>query len=111
LFGGIGYTQLFSGSIDGTEIGKVERGSCQFGCGYAVNDIVTFSTVFQASAQTSYKIDDAWIPDSSLEPFTVRLGVTVVVNPCLVVEPYLRFGLCNDDAPAADFGITATRTF
>ena len=73
LFGGIGYTQLFAGGQDGVEIGAVDAAPT-IRLRLRRQRLIIFSTTFQGSAQTSYKINGAYIPDSSLEPFTVQIS-------------------------------------
>jgi len=110
MFGGIGYTHEFETTIDGQQIRPGEIATYQFGVGYAVNDIITFSTVFQGAVQTSMKVNDDWIGNSSREPFAIQLAMTVALSPCSFVEPFIRYGL-DSDAPQADFGVYMIRQF
>lgn len=108
VFGGFGYLHRFDRSYLGIDFDPGHVVTYQFGAGFAVNDVMTLSTTFLGAFETTTKGDGVSISNSSQEPFTIRLALTHVRNPCCIIEPFVAFGL-NQDAPNADFGIIMTR--
>jgi hypothetical protein len=108
VFGGFGYLYRFERSFLGIDFDPGHLVTYQFGAGFAVNDTMTLSTAFFGAFETTLKANDVSISNSSQEPFSIRLALTHVRNPCCIIEPFVSFGL-NPDAPNADFGVILTR--
>lgn len=108
LFGGVGWSHEFDSEEMGFNINPGEIFTYQFGMGFAVNDNITLSTLFQGQWQERFQVDDVTIPNSSQEPFSIRMEMTIVYSKRCIIEPFVRFGL-DVDAPQADFGVVITR--
>jgi hypothetical protein len=114
IFGGIGYAHEFEAQHLGVQIQPGEIFFYQFGAGWSVNDAITFSAVFQGAYQGRWEVDDAPLFDSTTEPFTMRFAMTASLSPCVIIEPFVRFGLNQDqtnDSPEVNFGVILTRRF
>jgi len=108
VFGGFGYLHRFDRSYIGIDFDPGHVVTYQFGAGFAVNSVMTISAAFFGAFETTTKANGISISNSSQEPFSIRLALTHVRNPCCIIEPFISFGL-NQDAPNADFGIVLTR--
>lgn len=110
VFGGVSYTHYFE---RGLQIGSVQPGeqfNYSFGMGMAVNDSVVLSSQFLGALQTYTYINDERLPNSLLEPMSMRFGLTHVLGRDRYLEPYVIFGLTSD-ASDAQIGFFFTKGF
>ena len=110
VFGGAGYRHQFDRDFLGFEIDPGETIFYNFGVGFAANDYMTLSTTLLGAYQSNFKLDGVSASNSSQEPISIRLALTHTKSRCLIIEPFVRFGL-TDDAANADFGIIWTRRY
>ena len=110
VFGGVTYTHYFE---RGLQVGSVQPGeqfNYSFGMGMAVNDTVVLSSQLLGALQTYTYINDERLPNSLLEPMSMRFGLTHVLGRNRYLEPYVIFGLTSD-APDAQIGFFFTKGF
>lgn len=120
IFGNLGYSHLFARTfgdgINGATVWPGESFTYGLGMGFAINDRLTLSTIYQGAFQTRTVIDQTQFGIArpratfNLEPMVLRTALTATVNPRQIVEPFVIFGL-NRDAPEADIGVTSTHTY
>lgn len=108
FFGSFGYTHTFEDEYFGVDIQLGESFNYGLGMGMAVSDDVTLSASLSGLYQTETRINDIRQTRTSIEPISLRLGVTGLMFQCHIVEPFVRFGM-TDDASDTNFGIVVTR--
>jgi hypothetical protein len=106
VFYGGGYRHLFKREFEGVPFAAGEQLNYMMGVGFAVNDRVTLSGIFQAFYITNFELNNTVIPGSNLEPMSVRLAATITRRGH-ILEPFVYIG-CTPSAPSALFGITLT---
>jgi hypothetical protein len=110
VFGGIGYIHQFDEDYLGGTFDPGEIITYQFGTAFAVNDSMTFNTVFLGQYQTETQFNNRSLPGSTSEPLQLRFSLICSKSQCLIVEPFAAIGF-NDDAPEADIGVIITEQF
>ncbi|MBN1558110.1 MAG: transporter [Lentisphaerae bacterium] len=104
LYGGLLLQHEFEARGLGQDIQPGNTFGYNVGLGFAVNDDVSLSAQVQGLFQTELELDGETVDGSSLEPYTLRLGVTRRWERNRFIEPSVTFGL-NDDAPDVVFGL------
>ncbi|MEM8864036.1 MAG: transporter [Planctomycetota bacterium] len=102
VFYGVGCRHQFEREFNGVDIRPGNEYRLQLGVGFAVNTNITLSTRFNASYLTRTQIEGISIPESMIEPMSVRFAATVF-NKGRLVEPFATVGT-TEDAPSTRFG-------
>ena len=110
LLAGVSYVHSFQADHLGQQFRLGERFTYDFGAGFAINDTVTFSTILQGSFQFPIEIDGTPLPNSSLEPISLRMALTDYISANKIIEPYVRLGL-TEDSPQAELGVITTYSY
>ncbi len=110
LFGGVDYGHFFSDSINGMEVEGGHQFIYSFGAGFAVNDELTFSTLFQGVYQTQTTLDGEAIQSSRRQPWTLQSSLSYAISPNQYIEPTISYGL-NDEAVDGAIGLSYVHTF
>ena len=110
IIGALGYAHYFQADHLGQTIRLGERITYDFGAGFAINDTVTFSTILQGSFQFPSEVDGSPLPNSSIEPISLRVALTDYVSKDKIIEPFARFGL-TEDAAQAELGVITTYSY
>ncbi|MBA2492247.1 MAG: hypothetical protein H0V34_11300 [Gammaproteobacteria bacterium] len=110
LFGGVDYAHFFSDSINGMEVEGGQQFIYSFGAGFAVNDELTFSTLFQGVFQTQTTLDGKAIEGSQRQPWTLQSSLSYTISPNQYIEPTISYGL-NDEAVDSAIGLSYVHTF
>ncbi|MCH2212563.1 MAG: hypothetical protein MK110_14765 [Fuerstiella sp.] len=108
VFHGFGLVYQFDDRFHGRTI-HVEPGmefNYRFGVGFAVNNKVTLSSAVLGAYVLSSKVNNERLPESTLEPITMRFAVTIADGDCLQ-EPFIQIGV-TDDASTATLGWVVT---
>jgi hypothetical protein len=94
---GVGGRYLFGKDIDGQNIQPGAQITYQFGTGFAINERVTLSTIFQGTAVTTPYVNNISVPGGSFETQYVRLAATVSRRQ-RIIEPFVYIGLTSASA-------------
>ncbi len=104
LFGGLGYQYQFADEQQGLRIERGDLFNFYCGLGLAVSDDVSLSTQVSGFLQDKTSVNDIVIPNSDIEPLSVRLGFVRRLTSKSRLQPYVEFGLTRD-APDAMLGL------
>jgi hypothetical protein len=110
LFGGLQFSYLDTESVGGIEIEGGHQFAYSFGMGFAVNDELTMSGLFNGAYLTETELNGQPVLGSDVEPWTFRTGLTYAVSASQYIEPAVSFGL-NDDAVDAVASLAYVTTF
>ena len=109
FFASIGHSHLFAREMSGGRVQPGEFIDYSFGMSFAINDEVTLNGEVIGGFQFDTEFDGVEIPDSSIEPISLRLSVIRSVTPQYFIEPSLQFGL-TEDAGTVQLGVTFTQS-
>lgn len=98
LFGGLGYQYQFEDVQQGLQIQRGDLFNFYCGLGLAVSDDVSLSTQVSGFLQDKTSVNDILIPNSDIEPLSVRLGFVRRLTLKSRIQPYVEFGLTQDAA-------------
>ncbi len=107
VFGSVGYRHGFDDEYLGLDWEPGQTLEYSYGAAMAVNDDVSISATFSGSYTNKTRIGGVLIPDSSVEPMSLRLAMIRRITTTTRIQPFVDFGL-NDDASNVSFGITYT---
>ncbi len=110
LFGGLQFTYRDTESVGGIEIEGGHQFAYRFGMGFAINDELTMSGLFNGAYLTETKLNGQPVLGSDLEPWTFRTGLTYAFRQNQYIEPAVTFAL-NDDAVDAIANLAYVVTF
>jgi hypothetical protein len=99
-YGGIGYQYQF---VDKVESYRIERGGAltyYLGIGFALSDDFSLSTQLNGYFQDETKIDSVPVPDSDIEPVSLRFSLVRRLTRKSRIQPFVEYGLNRD---ASDF--------
>jgi hypothetical protein len=100
FYGGLGYEYQFAETKGGLRIQRGDAFNCYFGAGFAVSDDISLSTQISWFLQDKSSISGVSIPNSDIEPMSVRLGFIRRLSLKSRIQPSIEFGLTPDAADA-----------
>ncbi len=100
FFGGFGYQYQFAETTNGLHIQRGDAFNCYFGAGFAVSDDISLSTQITGLLQDKTSVSGIVIPNSDIEPLSVRLGFIRRLSLKSRIQPSVEFGLTQDAADA-----------
>lgn len=104
FFGGLGYQYQFADQQQGIRIQRGDLFNFYCGLGFAVSDDISLSGQVAGFLQDTTSVNNIRIPNSDIEPLSVRLGFVRRLTSKSRIQPYVEFGLTRDAADGM-FGI------
>jgi len=100
FFGGLGYQYQFAENNRGFRIQRGDAFNYYFGAGFAVSDDISVSAQVSGLLQDKTSVSGLVIPNSDIEPMSVRLGFMRRLSLKSRIQPSIDFGLTRDAADA-----------
>jgi hypothetical protein len=101
FFGGVGYEYLYAEQVAGLEIRRGGVIDYYCGLGWAVSDDVSLSAQLSGGYQYRTSVNGRSIPNSDIEPASVRLGYMRRLTKTSRLQPFVDVGLTRDAADMA----------
>jgi len=98
FYGGLGYQYQFADEQQGIRIHRGDLFNFYCGMGLAVSDDISLSTQVSGFWQDKTSVNSFVIPNSDIEPLSVRLGLVRRLTKKSRIQPYVEFGLTRDAA-------------
>jgi hypothetical protein len=99
-YGGIGYQYLFVDHVEGIRIERQGGLNYYLGIGFAISDDFSLSCQLNGYYQDETKIDGVPVPDSDIEPVSLRFSIMRRLTRKSRIQPFVEIGLNRD---ASDF--------
>lgn len=109
FYGSIGYQYQFADTIEGFDFQRGDVFSYGVGAAFAASDDVSVGVQVAGFLQRATSIEGIVIPNSDLEPVSVRLSLVRRLTKNSRVQPYVDFGLTRD-APDFSLGLRSTHS-
>jgi hypothetical protein len=101
-FAGVGWDYPFATKRESLTLQYGNSYTYYVGLGFAVSDDISLSGQVSGSWQDTTSLGGIKIPNSDIEPVSMRVGLVRRINKKSRVQPYVTHGLTRD---APDFGI------